>query len=378
MLSTLTQSRKPLQGLSREDLAKTLRQTNRVGLGWLTFSCSVDYLDYWLDKIEPYFRGAPKPLDKGWNGYQLSYGAIHGIIIAFAPTLTNEQRNSIGADLSPNEGYMTVNIPQTALDSLRPEDVLRFWLDVYGCDPKFSRVDVYYDDYCKIMSPEQLHKALKRGGIAVPRFRNVRGWDEYNHQKGQGRGFTVYVGSNRSDKQLRYYDKAEESGGKQNCYRLELQVRNTYAEAFGKHMLSVLDSALDEPTNDAALEAIANGYKSVIKGQIDFLEIPVGMAPSELPRNWASRSKRPWWWQEMLAGLEPAKLVRDVVKPSMERTKSWLEKQVMTSLALYMKALKLNGRRAHSWLQEAIEDGESRFRKRHLDMLHDSLITGPA
>lgn len=378
MLSTLTQSRNPLQGLSREDLAKTLRQTNRVGLGWLTFSCSVDYLDYWLDKIEPYFRGAPKPIDKGWNGYQLSYGAIHGIIIAFSPVLTNEQRESIGADPSPNEGYMTVNLPQSALDSLRHEDVLRFWLDVLGCDPKFSRADIYYDDYCKIISPEKLHKSLKRGGIAVPRFRQIRGWDEYDHQKGRGRGFTVYIGSNRSDKQLRYYDKFQESGGKQDCYRLELQVRNAYAAKFGDYMESVINGACNQPTNEASLEAIANGYKAAIKGQIDFLEIPIGMAPSELPQNWASRSEQPWWWQEMLAGLEPAKLVRDVVKPSLEKKKNWLEKVVAPSLALVYKARKMWGMPAHHWLMEVIESGEARWTKTHLDQLYEATITSPA
>lgn len=371
------QPKKDLQ-TSREALAKRLALNNRVGLGWLTFSCSVDFLDYWLERIEPFFRGAPKPLDKGWNGYPLSYGAIHGIVIAFAPVLTQDQRDSIGAERSPNEGRMTVNLPQSALDSLRPEDVLRFWLAVFGCEPKFSRADVYYDDYCKIMPPEQLHKSLKRGGIAVPRFVHVRGWDEYHHQKGEGKGFTVYIGSSRSEKQIRHYDKFQESGGKQDCHRLELQVRKTYAEAFGKYMESVVNEACNQATNEAALEAIANGYKSVIKGQVDFREIPRGMAPSELPRNWASRSKKPWWWQEMLAGLEPAKLVRDVVKPSMERRKAWIEGQVFKPVAVYLKSRGLWGMPVWAYLKSGLEEAEERFTKKDLDMLHEAMITSPA
>lgn len=371
-----------LPNQSVEELRQKLESIpnlNKVGCGWLRFSCSIAYLTYWKKRLENYFRVRLRPQDKGWNGYQHHLQGGYKIIVAYTPCMTQEERESLGVKKSPNEGYMTVDIPQKALDSLSPINVLKLWIDYYGCDGiQLKRIDTYYDDYCKIISPESVHYSCKRGGVGVPRVEKIRGWDEYDLQKGGNLSYTVYFGSNKSDKQLRFYDKNAESGGNQNCYRWEAELKNSYGKAFQEGFFEVLSEAIAAPTVEASIQVITNYYKSVIKAAIDFKEIPPGKAPADLDPNWASRSNRVWWWEELLAGLEPAKLVLERVPPSLTGAVEWIKSQVVSSLALIKTVYQYWGIPFYSWLQQGLEDGERRWRDRHYQMMEEAILTSPS
>lgn len=373
------QNQQPSVEEVRERLSRQMRDRNRVGLGWLRFSCSVKYLSYWRKRVGKFFRVRLKSRGKGWQGYLESYESGLGIIIAYTPVLTQAEREAMGIKSSPNEGMMTVDIPQSALDSLSDRNHWGLWIDIFGCDGvKFTRVDVYYDDYCKIISPEALHKACKGGGVAVPRYEKLRGWDEYNLREGKQRGFTVYVGSEKSDRQIRYYDKFLESDGKQDCYRLEMEDKGQYAEKFGSYMLEVFGRAMECRTVAQSVAVLRDGYKALIKGAISFHEVPVGVAQKDLPQNWANRSPQTWWWVEMMAGLEPAKLTLDRVEPSLQKLSSWLKSQVMPGLALMMTALDYWGMHAREWLAREIDEGSARWRDKHWKQLEEAQLTSPA
>lgn len=352
---------------------------NKVGCGWLRFSCSIAYLTYWKQRVEEYFRIKLRSQDKGWNGYQYHLEGGYGIIIAYTPCMTQEERQSLGVKKSPNEGHITVDIPQKALDSLSALNLLKLWIDYYGCDDaQLKRVDIYYDDYCKIISPEAVHYACKRGGVGVPRVEKIRGWDEYDLQKGGNLSYTVYFGSNKSDKQVRFYDKFAESGGRQNCYRWEAELKNGYAKAFQERFLDALSEAIAAPTVTASADIIGNFYKAIIKGSLEFKQIPVGKAPNELDPNWASRSERVWWWEELLGGLEPAKLTLERVPPSLEGAVSWFKSQVESSLAVIKSVFQYWGIPFYAWLQQCIEEGERRWSDRHYRMMEEAILTSPA
>lgn len=358
---------------------EAIRDQNRVGCGWLRFSCSIAHLSRWKKLLSDCFRVRFRSQDKGWNGYIHSLAAGYSIIIAYTPVMTHEERQSLGVKKSPNEGHMTVDIPQKALDTLSAVNWLKLWLEFYGCeDIKLKRIDIYYDDYCKIISPEAVHYACKRGGVGVPRMETIRGWDEYDLQKGGNSSYTVYFGSNKSDKQLRFYDKNAESGGKQNCYRWEAELKNAYSKAFQTAFLEVLSNAIAAPTVEASIQLIANYYKSVIKGAIDFKDIPPGKSPSDMEQNWAARSERVWWWEELLGGLEPAKLVLERIPPSLSGAVNWFKSQVESSLALIKTVYQYWGIPFHSWLQQCLEDGERRWSDRHYRMMEEAILTSPA
>jgi hypothetical protein len=363
----------------RERLAHQMRDRNRVGLGWFRFSCDVRYLTYWKKKVQTYFKIKLRSRGKGWQGYLESWQGGLGILIAYTPVMTQAQREALGVKTSPNEGMMTVDIPQSALDSLSEINHLKLWIDFFGCDgATFTRVDIYYDDYCKIISPEELHKACRGGGVAVPTFRHMRGWDEYDMRKGKTRGFTVYIGSPKSDRQLRYYDKALESDHKQDCYRLELEDKGDYAEQFGPYMLEAMQRAMDHADIKDSVAVLRDAYKALLKGAISFHEVPPGKGKEELPKNWANRLPQTWWWREMMAGIDPAKLTVNRIEPTLQSAVAWMRSQVAPTLAQIRTAFSYWNIPFGEWLKQLLEEGERRWTDRHWKTLEEALLTSPA
>lgn len=363
----------------RQKLSHQMRDRNRVGLGWLRFSCNVTHLTYWKKRVQKFFRVKLRSRGKGWQGYLESWEGGMGILIAFTPIMTELERQAAGVKQSPNEGRMTVDLPQTALDSLSDTNHLSLWIDIFGCpDVKFTRVDIYYDDYCKTISPEALHKACKGGGVGVPRFTNLRGWDEYDLQNGSSRGFTVYIGSPKSDRQLRYYDKTLESDGKQDCNRLELEDKGQYAEKFGEYMLEVLDRALGQGGIADCIGVFREAYKAILKGAISFHDIPPGKSQKDLDHNWANRCPQTWWWQEMMAGIKPAKLTLNRVEPSLQKAAAWIRSQVAPSLAQIRSVFSYWGIPFRDWLEQVLDQGEERWKDKHWKVMEEALLTSPA
>lgn len=364
--------------LFRQSLER-IPDKSKVGLGWLRFTCSTSYLSYWTDRIALYFQADLFSRGKGWNGYQESLTGVYSILLAYTPIWTEAERQEQGIKRSPNEGFMTVDIPQSALETLSVENLFKLLLDFYGCEgAKLTRIDVYYDDFCKIISPQQVHEAVKAGQIAIPRFQRMRGFDDYDLAAGKQEGYTVYFGSTKSDKQVRFYDKFAESKGRLDCYRWEVQAAGKLAEAVQSYLLDALTQATEAPDYEAIGEVFANAYKAIIKGAISFHAVPEGMAISDLSRNWATRTPLTWWWAELLAGLEPAKLTVQRTSPSLESMKNWVTYQVTPALALLRTAFSYWRIPFKAWLDRELERGEERWSDRHFKMLQHAFITSPA
>lgn len=363
----------------RERLSHQMRDRNRVGLGWFRFSNSIKYQPDLTELVQRYFKVKLRPRGKGWQGYLESWEGGLGVLIASTPVLTQAEREAMGIKSSPNEGMMTTDIPQSALDTLSDRDHLGFWIDILAIEGvKCTRFDIYYDDYCKTISPEALHVACKRGGVGVPRFTNLRGWDEYDLQEGKSRGYTVYIGSPKSDKQFRYYDKALESEGKQDCYRLELEAKGQYAEKFVPYMLEALGRALECASIAESVAVLRDAYKALIKGSISFHQIPMGMSQEDLPQNWAKRSPLTWWWEEMMVGLEAAKLTLNRVKPSLEKAVAWITNQVSATLSVIRMVYHHWGMPFNSWLSTQLDKGDERLGDKHYKMIEEAILTSPA
>jgi hypothetical protein len=352
---------------------------NKVGLGWLRFTSSIAYLDYVRQRLKQYFKVELLPTGKGWNGYSESLQGSFSIIIGYTPKLTEQERLLMGIKPSPNEGLMTTDIPQSALDSLSSENLYRFWIDVYGIEGvRFTRVDVYYDDYNKLIEPRQVVVEVLEGRVAVPRINLMKPFSKYSMNRRRWEGYTVYFGSERSEKQIRYYDKFAESGGRLNCYRWEVELKGAKAEAFQEWFSEQLSEAAGQPTPEATTEVIANAYKSTIKASLAFLDISHFDPDHPLPRNWAARSPFTWWWSELVAGLEPANLTVSRVEPTLASTKNWFTRQVAPALAILKTVYGNWGIIFGSWLDRELEKGEERWNERHWKLLQEALLTSPA
>lgn len=365
--------------LAARELERLAQLQSRVGIGWLRFSDDAAHWQHWQDIISEIWNIKFRPRGKGWQGYTDSIQTGFGIILAMTPYLTQAQREELGVKPSPNEGRMTVDIPQSAMDALQGDDLLKLLTHIAGCDhTKFTRLDLYHDDYCKIISPEAVDYALSRGGVAAPRQRNHMLIRSRDHQKGIGTGATLYLGSTKSGKQLRFYDKAAESNGKIDCYRWEMEYTQEYAKVAGNLLIEALEKAYETDSIDSAVTCIENVMKSIIGGSISFHDIPPGMAPAELGRNWADRTPLTWWWKEILAGLKPAKLTLNKRRPSLEGKIAWVKNQVAPSLALVRTAFSHWRMSWRCWLEELLELGEEKWSAKHLDLLEESLVSSPA
>lgn len=362
----------------KEQFERCLNQ-NQVGCGWLRFTSPVERLPEVQELIERYFRVQLLPRGKGWNGYLESLQGSFSITIGYTPRLTDQQRQEMGVRTSPNEGFMTTDIPQSALDTLSAEKLLSFWIDVYGIEGvKFTRVDVYYDDYNKLVSPRQVEAAILAGQVAAPRVDLMKPFGKYSMKRREWKGYTVYFGSERSDKQIRFYDKEAESNGKQNCHRWEAELKGSLAKAWQEWFLGQLSEAVGQETVAASADVISNAYKSTIRSAIDFREVSHFPEGQPLPQNWVARSPMPWWWQELLAGLEPAALVVARVKPSLEGKVAWVNNQVMKTLAIVRTAYQHWGIPFTEWLLRGVERGELRWNAQDYRILGEALIVSPA
>jgi phage replication initiation protein len=274
---------------------------------------------------------------------------------------------------------MTIDIPQAALDALSGMQLIKLLLAIKGCDGfRCRRLDVYYDDFCKIISPEAVDNLLQRGGVGVPRYEKVRPISQRNLQTGVSNGYTLYFGSPKSQKQVRFYDKAAESDGRRNCYRWEVQYDDEYAEAGLQHLLEALVHGFELGDVDDCVSCIANAMKSLIAGAISFHEIPLGTVPRELGTNWAARSPLTWWWKEILQGLEPAKLTLEQRRPSLEKQIDWIRSQVAPSLAVVKAVFEFWNVPFNSWLKQVLEDGAERWSKQHEVVIETAFQSSPA
>lgn len=352
---------------------------NRLGLGWLRFSCNLNHLSYWISQIKHLFRCELYPRGKGWNGYSDSLTGNFSILIAYTPIIDAEQKRREAIASSPNEGMMTVDIPQSAIESLNYRAFLELWRAIYSIDGlKFTRVDVNFDDYQKVISPEALHNRCKLGGVGVPRYENMRGWDEFDLKNGVSAGYTLYFGSNKSEKQIRFYDKSQESKGKLDCYRWEVELKGEYAQKFGESMIDALGAAIDEKTLTHTIERISKFFRQIIRGSIDFREIPLATATKNLPRNWAARMPVCDFWAELMDRIEPAKLVLDKIEPTLQSTVNWLIHQVTPALALIKSCYGYWGMPFNVWLNDALDKGKERWKQKHEKLFRESTIISPA
>jgi hypothetical protein len=95
----------------------------------------------------------------------------------------------------------------------------------FGC----TRFDWAIDDYERKLSLSDIRNSISEGGVSGARkYKYVESGDIGKDSDGT----TIYLGSPRSDKMIRFYDKNAESGGELNCIRYELQARNSLANHY--------------------------------------------------------------------------------------------------------------------------------------------------
>jgi hypothetical protein len=191
------------------------------------------------------------------------------------------------------------------------------WADKNLLNLKCSRLDLAIDDYSKKMQFQQIEDAIK--GKNRSGFRNAR--TVRNHQRRFG-GWTVYLGARQSEFMARIYDKFAESKGLIDSHRWEAEIKGDTANA-------LFPLLLEFPASEEGYQAKLIDYAI---GKIKFIEC--------IDKNIARCPLLSWWsdWLEFLSCVPKAVFVARF-KPSLARTKQWLQKSVAKSLAMISDSL---------------------------------------
>lgn len=208
-------------------------------------------------------------------------------------------------------------------------------------DGNIGRIDVAWDDRRGVLDMDVIREALEdraytsrwRGGF------EVRGW---GNQEGSR---CIYLGSRKSDAQLRLYNKAKEQCVKSHWVRVELQARRSRADA-----LAAVYKRLNEDADGVMAE-----LAGILIGYVTFRE----------PTGHSNRSRWPIapWWAEFLGGAERAQLGRRETDRTVEDIQGWIAHQVAPSLAVV--ELAMGAEAMWCWLHERVEAAKPRLGPRH-------------
>lgn len=252
---------------------------------------ALDWLQFIADRPEVplagnyiyYLRGhGGMKACKAFNGYTTAYRNDLGVLVQW-----NENRPDMGVQTT----YTGQVIGSYLIAGVSSFALFRHHL---ATGSRVNRIDLAIDVYdTGIDIEETLYKALK-DGTATTRCKP-------HMDVSPDGGVTLYIGSRKSDKCLRIYDKAKERGIEGDWKRVELELSGDFAKALGKELRAMTD------------EQIKQRAKDLIAGVVDF--------HSE-------------WWQ-WVVGNHPCRLT--VPSKRADKIQEWIEKQVAPALATYIK-----------------------------------------
>lgn len=280
--------------------------------------------------------------DKGiWKGryYAHTANTVHGIKMAWHPRI--------------DKGFdVWVSIPGGSLSRVDGRLHLSFFKMLkrrYGFQP--TRLDIALDDYEKRLSKEIVIEALEQG--------NYVGFSKYSvhvnsgKKKNKDKGWTIYLGSRQSDKMYRLYDKSAESNGKIDAYRLECELKDFKAKQLWELMMQLPDS-----NDNARMEMYQSLLLEVLVGGVDFRDLSVDSNMSRCPKL--------QWWADFLDYVHSSgglKLGAARSESSLQKTLTWVKRQVETSLAMLRDVL--GSQQFHLFIRDAIDSGRLRYGRQH-------------
>lgn len=224
----------------------------------------------------------------------------------------------------------------------------------------FTRADLALDDYCWKLPLDKLIQALDVGnfsGFQDESFVCKRRPKSYE-------GFTQYLGSKKSGKFTRVYDKDHESKGEVSSLRIETVFKHGYVKSLLSSDVFVIIDCDDESILSYCLNAVL--------GQVDFVDREFG------DKN-LGRCPRLSWWQEYMDHVksEPVRVTAQRVRSNIFDSIRWISRQVAPTLAGVRKLL---GREMFAdFLDYLVGEAQSRIpkvRRLAFDRLAEQLNDG--
>lgn len=274
-----------------------------------------------------------EPLPHGARGYRTVYQLPHGVKLYCDP-------------ISDTYGdHLHIEIPGKVLDAagVRAIKTLYGMLDGYFPGQwKHTRLDLAWDGVP--FTPRQVLDAIVAGDVRTRAKREQVKWIESPLNEQEGR--TCYLGSRKSERFLRVYDKRGPT-------RLELELKDKRAALVGRLLA---DAPLSE-WSELALSHLR-----------DFVDLVDHQAGENI-----SRAPLLNWWADFVGRAQAArlKIVRNTLE-TIKQVKDWVRHAVAPTLALLLQA-------SGGDLDELLDisrEGKARWRKRHHVLLASAGIGG--
>lgn len=317
---------------------------NTVGVHW--FRSSFNYKD--LDKVKAFvsnFFGVCDLDDFGLWSYDKRLIWKSGVSLNFDSDPERGQRT--------HNGRMTLDIPGVACDGLTAPDLLLLLQECAYYDSKCTRIDVFWDDYSRIVSLKDIEVAVDKDDFSMFRLASKNSTRNRSIKKNNGLIYDAVTFGRRgikgSGKYLRIYDKNLESDGQFDCVRWECEFSQGKAQKVFTALAGV----------EGDLDVFATICGALIGGCITFVH--------RTGERHISKLEVYEWWSLITKSLGKLSVRVAKKKNSLTGMISWQERQVSPSLACIRKAFATE-KDFYRWVDGLLDVGGSRMSKRQIEI----------
>ena len=271
---------------------------------------------------------------RGARGYSDSADILDGGFVAWS------------SDKPQNGIHVVLNARSLALLSgYSALELLQFFYSLGGVA---TRIDFAFDDMSGLLDLDVIASYLRAGQVSTrwKMFQVVRGRSDVG--KSDFQGYTIYVGSRKSESFLRFYDKKAERENKgfevehEKWVRVELELKDKKAAKVFEICAGLVD--------DVEISEYVSG---LLYGLIDF-------------KAWSdtdvliSRVPTARFWKVFLRGVSKVNLSLPKKERSIDALRGWIADTVAPSLAVVADLP-----RGDDWLKNVLRDGRARWKKKH-------------
>ncbi|QBG46549.1 hypothetical protein EGM51_03740 [Verrucomicrobia bacterium S94] len=301
-----------------------------ISVDWLQGTIPFDRLEEFQYYMNELCGLECETYDHGFMGFQVSCEwHPFGIKLAWDVDKRNRMIHS---------NRIVVQLPGHALHCFLPVTLRRFLRDLsvkfwFKC----SRIDLAFDDFEKIITPEEVNEYAEQGFYKGFRKHKYIGGTKRN---GELTDSGVYFGTRGKDgggKFLRFYRKDIESKGEINAFRWEVEFTKKKANSV------YFDLAMS-----LSLEDLATKIALFIGGAIDFAERGNSGKFNKVDRL--------AFWEQILHHLGAAVFHSPQDEGSIEKSMDWVERSVTPSLEKIRTAI--GDDVYYQWLFELMQDVE--------------------
>jgi len=282
--------------------------SQEVGPHWLRISVLRQYIQRLRRYCNIYF-GESVENDRAYNSYDLRYYWPNGVSLSYDSSC--EKSDSI------HNGFVSLDIPGNVLDSMEPENLRMFFFGLRKFDPKATRLDIYFDDYERLITPSKLRELIEKNDFTG--FR--KGGNIQIHKSGRlihDEADFGARGKTGSGKYMRSYDKFLESDGSKNCIRYEIEFTKKYAQ-----------KAFDLLSQMGSDESFTQLLGELVVGAITFVKRTKRTGDKNI-----GRLKRYRFWKRITERLGSVRIRVPIKRPTILSMFKYIEKQAIRTLAV--------------------------------------------